>query len=114
MKLQAYNFCIILLLVGLSACARPLPDLQTSAERIAAIEISYQEVLDMASRWSEEGRLSNDTEQKFTDAFDRFEASLFLAKEILRTGNELHAAAAAKDLNKTLLSLRTLLAENSP
>jgi hypothetical protein len=114
MRLQQNFYILTILILTISACARPLPDLQTSKERVVAAEIGYQEVLSTATRWAEEGRLSEATEKKFTEAFDNFEGLLSLTKEILRTGNTLHSDAAANNLHKALLGLRSLLSENAP
>jgi hypothetical protein len=106
-------FILLIAVAVMSACARPIPELKTSAERIAATEILYQELLSTASDWAEQGRLSDQLKEKLTMAFDRLELSLAIAKGVLRSDDPEGAGIAASNLNTALLAIQAILLESS-
>ena len=104
---------IVAMFALLSACAT-MPDLQTYEERLAAIEIGYQEALTTATRWRTEGRLSDDAIAKFDAAFDEYESYRDLALVVIRVGDAARSDIAVGNVSKALTALRTILAENAP
>lgn len=101
----------IILLIGLCACAT-VPDLKTNEERLAAIEIGYQQVLQTATRWKAEGRLSTETINQFTAAFDGYEAARNAALVAIDLADAAEAQTAVNRTSQALTALRDLIARN--
>lgn len=107
--LKQYNYLFLLLVFGLSACATT-PDLQTYEERMAALEIGYQEILRTSTRWKKEGRLSYNAIQRLDSAFDQYESLRNTALAVIRTGDLMASEQAIDNVSSVLTGLRTLLA----
>ena len=99
-----------LLLVLISGCAS-LPAPETNIERLAYVELSYGVILDKATLYRDEGRLSASQIESLTTAFDDYETARNLARLAITAQNQGGFDNNIIAINTILTALRTILAE---
>lgn len=101
---------LFLIALVLAACAT-IPPADTLHKQAAVFEVSYQEVLNKAALWREEGRLSEETVHRLDQVFNRIDQ----AREGFYTAmaaDELTKAENKLDLMRTgLTTARSILIE---
>lgn len=110
MKLYSTIIAIFsLVLAGCGIFGGPSPE--TTIEKLASMEITYQEVLRTATQLREEGRLSDSQIQDLDSAFDEYEASRDAARALLDVGKAVEAENKAQATAQALRVLRNILAD---
>ena len=111
MRVYKQNFWVICLVAVLVSSCQTMRMPETNIERLTAIEISYKNILDVATQYVIEGRLNNDQIDQLKVAFDKYEA----ARDIAVVAIELSEKGAFETQAQTMLtiisSLRTFVAE---
>lgn len=102
-----FLFLVSFLVAGCASMAKP----ETLTERLAAMEISYQEALKTATTWRKEGRLSEKQIADFNDAFDEYELYRNAAKAAVNLGDLAEAEDSADKVAVALAALRVLVQE---
>ncbi len=103
-------FLVIAFLLQACALFTP-PNPQTLNERLAVMEISYQEVLSTATLYANEGRLDASQAEKIDSLFDNYEKYRNAARAALTISDLATAEAEASKISKALIDLRLILTE---
>jgi len=119
---QFIPFFLFLSIAWLTGCATMAgdpntPQVESPEERLAALEIGYQEILRTATRWRAEGSLSDSAIAKFDQAFDQYEAARTVAYAEMYLRTEASAAKSDQAITNVAIALgglRSLLQENKP
>ena len=86
----------IFLIFTLQACAGTP---ETPRETVAVAEMGYQEALDTATRWAEEGRLDASDKTNLANAFDTYEKSRNTARAAIRAHDIIRGGGGIADLD---------------
>lgn len=100
-----------LLAVLLAGCMGMSPAPETNNERMALLLTSYGAVLDTATLYANEGRLSDAQKVKLSQTFDEIEAALVLAQAALDIADQGGFDSNARIITSGLSIIRTLLTE---
>lgn len=100
---------LLILLQGCVGLGGPTPE--TVNERLAAAEISYQEVIKTATLYRQQGQLSQSQIESIDDAFDQYEKARDAARAALQLADIATADEKAGQVAKVLQSIRNILAE---
>jgi len=100
---------LVLLISGCAAFGMPTPE--TVNERLAVMEITYQEVLTTATLHRKEGRLSDAQIVKFDKAFDNYEQSRNAARAAMDIADLVKGDGQADKMAVALVTIRNLIAE---
>ena len=99
-----------LLLALISGCATmAVPE--TNLERLAYLEISYGVVLDKATLYAEEGRLTDEQKASLDQSFDTYEASRTLARIAIDAADQGGFDSQTAAMTTILAALRAIVAE---
>lgn len=96
MRKYASFYLAGLTLLLLQAC---MTTPQTPRETIAVSEIGYQEALDTATRWANEGRLSDDDKARLKVAFDNYERTRDAARVAIQSHEIIKGGGSIADLD---------------
>ena len=107
MKLfKQWQFMIVMAVFLVSCASLPV---DTPAKQLAIAEITYQEVLQKATLYKREGRLTASQAAELTEYFDTIDAALIVARGAVRGGES--ADGSLKMINNTLAVIRQILVE---
>lgn len=110
MKALQHSFFLIVLTVVLSSCATmAVPE--TNIERLAYLEISYGVVLDKATLYANEGRLTADQIAKLDKSFDAYEDARNIARIAIDTADQGSFDTQTAVITTILSALRSIIAE---
>ncbi len=84
---------------------------ETNNERLALIEISYGALLDKATLYANEKRLSVSQISKLNKSFNEIEKAIRLAKDAIAIADQLTFDNSTKLITSSLSIVRTLLVE---
>lgn len=104
------HFLLWVLALTLSACAG-MATPETNLERLSYLEISYGVVLDKATLYANEGRLSDDQKTKLNDAFNAYEQARDLAKIAIDAADQGGFDNQTAVMTTVLSALRSIVAE---
>lgn len=90
-----YIFLLLLTAFVLQGCVTTP---ETPRETVAVAEISYQEALETATRWTKEGRIDAEEKARLSEAFDSYERSRNAARAVIRAHEMVQAGATVADL----------------
>lgn len=102
----AWQFWIVMA-VFLASCAS-LP-IDTPAKQLAVAEITYQEVLQKATLYKREKRLTAEQAAELTKHFDTIDAALIIARAAIQRGDS--PDGSLKMINNALSVVRQILVE---
>ncbi len=105
------QFLFVVIAVLLAGCLGTGPMPETNNERLALIEISYGALLDKATLYANEGRLSVSQISKLDKSFDEIEKAIRLAKDAMVIADQLTFDNSTKIITSSLSIVRTLLVE---
>ncbi len=97
----------ILMALILSACAAPMPNLESNEDRMAAAEISFQETVKLAVKLHP--RLSASTQGDVRDAMDCLHSLLVTTRAALMLGDDLDFSDSLKAFQTSATLLRPIL-----
>ena len=105
------NYTLIwILAILLSGCAT-MATPETNLERLTYLEAGYGEVLDLATRYANEGRLSPTQIEAIDASFDAYEQARSLATIAISAGDQGGFDTQAETIVTVLSALRTIIAE---
>jgi len=110
MRAVQYSFLTLVLTVLLASC-QTMSVPQTNLERLSYLEISYGVLLDKATLYATEGRLSDEQKAKLNTSFDTYEEARTLAKVAIDTADQGSFDTSAAVMTTVLGALRTIVAE---
>jgi hypothetical protein len=84
---------------------------ETNLERLSYLEISYGVILDKATLYANEGRLSDSQKASLDKAFDSYEESRNLARVAIDIADQVSFDNQTAVMTSTLTTLRSLIAE---
>jgi len=105
-----YNYAVFYLTMLLLIGCAGMPSPETNNERLALMEISYGTLLDKATLYADEGRLTPDQGEELSDTFKNIEASMVVATAALDAADQIEFDNNAANVTLALQSVRTLLA----
>lgn len=111
MKTLKYCGLVWVLAVILSGCAG-MATPETNLERLAYLEISYGVILDKATLYRSEGKLSESQIESLDGAFDKYESARNLAKIAIDAADQGGFDNQAVAMTTVLTTIRTLIAES--
>jgi TolA-binding protein len=103
-------FLALALATVLAACTS-MPPADTVNKKMAVFEVSYQNVLEQATRWRVEDRLSEETIQRLDKLFDQIDDARSAAYAALEAGRVDEAENKLQLAQRTLAAARDVLAE---
>ena len=109
MRKLATIYPTFLLAVILSGCAGVVAP-ETNLERLVYLEAAYGVILDKATIYANEGRLSLDQKETLTAAFDQYEQARALAMIAIDASDQGGFDNQTAAINTILSTVRTLLA----
>ena len=109
--LQNYTLVWILSLALVACATAPAPE--SNLERLSYLEISYGVILDKATLYANEGKLSDAQKAKLTESFDAYEVARNLAQIAVESNDTGGFNNQAASINTILSGLRSVLAEAS-
>jgi outer membrane biogenesis lipoprotein LolB len=101
---------LILVALVLGACAST-PPADTLHKQAAVFEVSYRNVLEKATLWREEGRLSETAVQRLGETFDRIDQARRVMYAALDAGNLSEAESQLDVARESLAIARDILIE---
>lgn len=109
--IPSFNWAACLLLVlTLTGCAS-MATPETNLERLSYLEISYGVVLDKATLYANEGRLTEDQIAAIDKSFDAYEDARNLAKLAIDASDQGGFDNQTAAMTTILAALRTIVAE---
>ncbi len=105
------NYAVFYLTIILLIGCLGMPTPETNIERLSVLEISYGVILDKATLYANENRLSESQIQSLDTAFDNYEEARNLAQLAIEASDEGGFDNQATAINTILLALRSILAE---
>ncbi|MDH3376155.1 MAG: hypothetical protein OEQ39_04195 [Gammaproteobacteria bacterium] len=89
-------FVAMCMVFALQACVTTP---ETPREAVAVAEIGYQEALDTATRWANEGRLDDGEKRQLTEAFDAYEGARNTARTAITAHDVIKNGGTLADLD---------------
>ena len=108
---QLQNYALIWILAVLMAGCASMTTPETNLERLSYMEISYGVILDKATLYRNEGRLSDSQISMLDKAFDDYESARTLAKTAIDVGEQGNFDNSAATMVTILSALRSVLSE---
>jgi len=108
MKLMYFNYLFLALL--LTGCASMLSP-ESNTERLAYMEISYGVILDKATMYRKEGRLSQEQIDSMNKAFDIYENARDTARIAISIGTQQEFDTSTQAMVAALTTVRAFLTE---
>jgi hypothetical protein len=108
-QIQYYFFITVMALV-LSSCAT-MTSPETNLERLSYLEISYGVILDKATLYANEGRLTDDQKTRLNTAFNAYEDARDLAKIAIDAADQGGFDNQTAAMTTILSALRSIVAE---
>lgn len=110
--MKAFKIPFILAFAFLMASCASAP-IDTMNKRIAAVEITYGNMLDLATLYQSEGRLTLNEQQKLAKAFDDYSAARSIMFQALNAGDIELAENKLLAMSQILEFVRPILAKGA-
>ena len=110
MKQVQYYFFITILTIMLASCAT-MATPETNLERLSYLEISYGVVLDKATLYANEGRLSDSQKESLNTSFNAYEQARDLAKIAIDASDQGGFDNQTAVMTTVLSALRSVVSE---
>ena len=102
---------LVAIAIALSSCSALTKSPETNIERLALLELSYDELLQVATLHADEGRISFERAMELTGLFDDIETGISVAKTAISISDQGGFDNSVSSINALLITLRTILAE---
>jgi hypothetical protein len=106
-----HNYTVIWVLAVIIAGCATMAAPQTNLERLSYLEISYGVILDKATLYANEGRLTDDQKTRLNTSFNAYEDARDLAKIAIDAADQGGFDNQTAAMTTILSALRSIVAE---